>query len=256
MTMDVVKEVFLRNQFTLCIEGGKITAGNAVEQIEKPFAYSKEKMERFFKLNGFEKPYRRENEWKYRTDRMEHHAIPYMAYAYYVFVFEKGRCPNLDEFIARYFKQFVVEAGDGKFRFQDKYDGGENFEFSREELVGRLSRAYNSYNRELHLLLSLQEYEGFSVRYDFNEDIFGGIDIVVTRNDGKCFGIASYVDTRRSNEWKEDVKNVRRHEYTVDMIDMKASLKERSDSVLCLNGIDLYSKSFVDSIVRERIMAS
>lgn len=256
MTMDVVKGVFATNQFTLCIEGEEITAGNVLGQQTKPLKYPVAKLERFFQLNGFERPYNKRNEHLYRTDRMEHHAIPYMAYAYYVFLFEKGRCPTLDEFIGRYFKQFVQDAGNGKYRFLDKYDNGENFEFTREELVGRLSRSYNSYNRELHLLLSLQEYEGFTVKYDFNTDIFDGIDILVTRDDGKCFGIASYVDTRRSNVWKNDVKNVRRHEYTMEMIDMKASLQERSDNVLCLNGIDLYSKKFVDSIVHKRIMAS
>lgn len=223
---------------------------------EKPFTMTIDSFMASVKENGFSRPYTQQNADLYRSDAMENHAIPYMAYAFYQFIWDEMKVPSQDEFINKYFELFVQGVRGGKYTFKAQYDSNP-ITFTREELVGRLSRSYCSYLREIQLMLTLGEYRQIDVEYDFRDDLFGGIDLAIWRKrDDRFFGIASYVDTARSNEWKQGAKNTSRHSYKDEMIDMKASLRRDSNSSVEVNGVKLYSKSFIDGVVRNRILAS
>lgn len=225
-------------------------------RFEKRFTLTMSDVNKFFGENPFVCPYSRETKELFYSDELEHHAIPYMAFVYYHFVWQYMKLPTLAQFVSEYVKQYCVPLRNGKLTFNSKYDS-QPITFSKEALIGRLSRSYNSYNREIQLLLALKEYRTLDVEYDFQDDLFKGIDISIWRKaDDAFFGIASYVNTMRSNAWKQDVKNTVRHDYEDDeMIDMKASLEDDSADCYVVGGVKFYSEDFVRRVVTSRILA-
>lgn len=222
------------------------------KDIVKKFTLTKDKLYQQFRQIGYTCPYSRENKQDYISESLEHCHIPYMNFVYYYFVWENMRIPSLDEFFNAYIERYCIPVWDmDAYRFSSEYVNLPMF-FTREEILGRLARGYNSYNRELQSLLEMKEHKDLKVDWSFRDDTVRGIDMGVTYKN-QYFGIASYVNTSRSVEWKEEYKNTTRHDYSkITMIDLKAELQADSESCFDLNGIRLYKPSCIQKLY-ERI---
>ena len=222
--------------------------GNATEV--KLGVQSTADLEKFFQEHGFQQPYNATNKAEYYSTEFENHETPYMALAYYGFLASQGLPPTLDQFVEYYINKFCQGVRGGKYTFKAAWDSNP-IVFERKALVGRLSRSYNSYNRELHLLFSIGEHKGVEAEYDLKDDLYKGIDLSVWRvRDDRYWGIASFVDTASSNGYKYGVKNVSRHQYNDEVIDVKASLDSRSPDCFIVNNVVLHSHSCVDRLVK------
>lgn len=102
---------------------------------------------------------------------------------------------------------FCIQNSSGTYKLKNKYLISEdNITFEKNALLARILRAYNSYNRELELLIRLKEkfQKKVIVKYDSVADLCCGIDIITTYNSTKPkeFGLATYVNTSRSTSYK------------------------------------------------------
>lgn len=225
-------------------------------ETERVLPFNQRTVEKFFAEHGFTCPYTRENKDAFFSKEVENHETPYMAVAYYNYLYERQCPPTLDQMVEYYFGLFCQQTRDGRWTFKANVDSNP-IVFERSELVGRISRSYNSYNRELHLLLSLGEKKGIDAEYDLRDDLYKGIDLSVWRvRDDRYFGIASFVDTKSSNSYKYDVKNTSRHTYEDEVLDVKASLDPASEDCFIISNVVLHSQSCIDKLVKRILTAA
>ena len=200
---------------------------------------------RQLKKIGFISPYNDENAQDYYSVHLEKYSIPYMNYIYYFLFFKLLRIPTFEEFLDEYIKIYMEEMPDGTYRIKQYFDP-ESSCFSKNHIIGRIFRSYNSFHRELDFLFQLSKYDGISIWYDFQDDL-NGIDFTVNYN-GNIIGIASYAGTSRSKEWKVK-KNEYRHDYShIQMINAVAKFKGNNSNCNSYNGVYLYSYDFVKQI--------
>lgn len=219
---------------------------------EKTLSASYEAILEQFKDIKFEQPYNKDTISKFRTIKIEHYPIPYLNFIYYFLFCEKERIPTLDEFIKGYFNFYCIQIGENKYQFKKEYDSNQLI-FYEEELVGRLSRGYNSFNREIQVLYFLKQFPDLQVSYDLNVDLEEGIDITV-KYKNKTYSLAIYVDTYRSNKYKHKNKNTIRHDYSkYNMIDIVAKFGSKNSNCYDLNGIWLFKDSYLKNIIKSQI---
>ena len=176
-----------------------------------------------------------------------------MVFPYYFFVWTYMRIPSLSEYIQMYFAVYCNECEDGKFTFKEEVDNS-GITFTKEQLIGRVSRSYNSFTREIHLLLLLREKFHANVGYDLKWDL-NGVDLLV-KVGGKYVGIATYVESARSNNYKQR-KNTVRHDYSkIRMVDMRAELKEAESSTYSVHNVKLYRPEYVARVYQNQICAA
>lgn len=224
-------------------------------EMVKDFTLTLDEANRQFAEKGYVCPYDRYNKDVYMSYELENHAIPYMNFIYYFYIWENMAIPSLDEYVDKYIEYYCNKMRNNMYTFKYMFDSNP-ITFTKEELIGRLSRSYNSFNREIQSLLEFKKYPDLDVEYDFKDDLLRGIDLSIWRGD-RYFGVASYVKTSRSIDWKENYKNTTRHDYSdIEMIDLKAELGYDSSSCYTVNGIKLYRPSFIDKIYKERIIAT
>lgn len=211
------------------------------------------------KLSDIHKQFRESNykriyEGKYKrkiSDEIENYFMLPFSYAYYYFVVSNMRIPKPEELINMYLDMFCKKKGN-KYTFKEDYLVSEhNIEFYRDELAGRILRGYNSYNREIELFFKLKEkLSDMKVEYNLKKDLLDGIDTIITYNN-KTFGLATYVNTNRSNSFKSR-KNTVRHDYSLfNMIDVKATMYGENKNVISYGDVFVYDNTVIDYIRNE-----
>lgn len=219
---------------------------------EKPFELTLDAILEQVKKNGFRNPYTNKNYNTYYSEELERYAIPYMVFPYYFFVWKNMRLPTLNEYVSTYFQVYCVQLGENEYSFKETVDC-RGITFTREQLTGRIARSYNSFTREIHLLVYLQEKQKMNVEYDLKLDL-QGIDLTVVQGT-EMIGIATYVESSRSNNYKVR-KNTIRHDYSgIRMIDMRAELHEEESSTYTVNNVKLYRPEYIDRICENQIRA-
>lgn len=196
---------------------------------------------------GFYKPYTNTTYNEYYSENLEHFGIPYMNYIYYLAFFRNLQIPTFNDFFSVYIETYCEKLKNGMYRIKQELND-EEFQFTKKQLIGRVFRSYNSFHREIDLFFQLIQEKDFEITYDFQNDL-NGIDLTVTYKN-KTFGIASYVATKKSNQWKQ-IKNTERHQYEIKMMDIVAKMHGKDINCDCINGIYLYSRSVVKNKIQD-----
>lgn len=194
---------------------------------------------------------------KIKDQKMENYKMIPFAYMYYYLLANNLKIPTPRELTEQYLKHFCVKNKDDTYKFKEKYLlSEENITFEKNVLLARILRAYNSYNRELELLISLKEkFKNKAViKYDSIADLCCGVDIIITthnKNKPKEYGLATYVNTVRSNSFKVR-KNTLRHDYSkLNMIDVIAYMSGENKNIEIYGDVFVYDKNTVDSLYNE-----
>ena len=146
-----------------------------------------------------------------RNENLENAKLPPFAYAYYHTFCKKGQVPLPLEVVNTYIRYFCVNRGQGMYSIRPDFAENE-IVFSRQELSGRICRAYNSFNRELVLLAQLSSLATqYEVKYDFHTDYYNGIDIIA-QNENAIAGIAVFQKSPNAYKYRQ-LKEKYRHDY-------------------------------------------
>ena len=178
------------------------------------------------------------------------------AYVYYYLLALNMKIPTPSELTNTYIEMFCKKNEDNTYLFKEEYlISTYNIKFSLVELKARILRAYNSYNREIeffvHLSTKLQNKA--IVKYDMIKDLYEGIDMVVETKSGNIYGLATYVGTSRSMNYKYK-KNTIRHDYSCyNMLDVIAYMYGPNKNVVAYGDVLVYNDSVVNDIVRKII---
>lgn len=185
-------------------------------------------------------------------EKVEAYRFPAFVYSYYNLVVMTGKIPTIEELCDNYIETYT-EKVHTKYQLKSEYiSGNKNLLFKIEDLKGRICRAYNSYHREVDLLLQLINRYGdkFNFYYDFKEDYFNGVDIVAINSEGKRFDIATYFSSRRSLSFKTK-KNDVRHDYKNTCINVLANFEGPDKNVIRIGDAKLYNEKAVEYIYSE-----
>lgn len=244
-------ESFIREN-NIIIKGRKISYRNIEtgKAVNRALGLTLDKVREQFREIDYDSTYSR-----FRTvdDRIENCRMYPFAFAYYYFVAVNDRIPTPEGFIDQYFSLFCKEEGD-TFRFKEDFVlTDRDFTFHKEELVPRILRSYNSFNRELEFLLNFRKLAkgtGIRIWYDMARDLFDGIDFIISHN-GTEEGIATYVGTKRSTGFKER-KNTVRHDYSeINTYDLVAVFSGPDKNVYRNGDVFTYSDKAVADLIRK-----
>ena len=142
--------------------------------------------------------------------------VPFNLLFYYLFITQE-KIPTLLTMICEYINHFCVrKKGKGNFyTLKNEYKNNKDIRYSGcfftiEALAGRISRAYNSFIREIELLFRFFQEKDFSARYSFQDD-YGkhGVDLKVKYNE-QIFGIRCSQKNKRSQEYNNRKTTTRR----------------------------------------------
>lgn len=228
----------------ITIKPDKIILKNKQGVFEKPLTLTLNDIRKQIEKIGFHKPYNSTTYHLYFSDTVEKTNLPYINFIYYLSFYENLRVPTLEEVSEKYLEMYCERIGNNLYKVKAMFSNN-SITFTSKEITGRIFRAYNSFHRELELFFQLREFKDLYVEYDFQKDL-KGIDFTVICNE-KEFCLASYVNTRRSTEWKS-VKDTIRHDYSkLNMIDVVAVMSANKGEVNCYNrkGVYTYSPKFV-----------
>jgi len=211
---------------------------------EKQLTMDIDEIRKQISLIGVKKPYNSENYNLYYYKPLEDAAIPYINYIYYYLFFINLKIPTLNEMLDTYIKFHCYTRPDGMLEIKREF-GNIGFAFTKEQLHGRIFRAYNSFHREIELFFQLKNYEGINIEYSFAKDL-KGIDFTVTYNN-KIYYLATFVDSHRSSYWKKIKDNERHSELNERLINISAIINPKEENYNCryLNGVYLYNPVFV-----------
>lgn len=187
-----------------------------------------------------------------RNEDLEGFRIPAIVYKYYYLLITTGKIPTIEELCNSYIETYVEETKGGYQVKKEYRASNKNVVFSLNDLKGRICRGYNSFHREVDLLLQLFEKYGneFEFFYSFNEDYFNGVDIVATSKNGKRYDIATYFSSKRSLQYKNK-KNNETHNYKNATIDLLAYFEGPEKNVIKVGDVKLYNNKAVDYIYSE-----
>lgn len=180
-------------------------------------------------------------------------SIPF-SYHYYTYVAKHGAPPSPEQYVNSYVKDYInvftlngVTYGKFKARF---HTGCSNKAFILRNMKSRILRAYNSFNRELALLIMMQEMAGDRLRvmYDIHLDMDDGIDILV-KNGNSSVGIATFVNSHKANEEKN--RKRQHYKHNIEILDYAAEKSGRNKNVTFYGDVMLYSVDSVRAYVRE-----
>lgn len=236
------KEVY--NNFNIVITSSKISYITERGVQEKEINFTVWDIRNQLNLIGYVCPYDKSTYSQYYSEKLENHSIPYMNFIYYYLLYKLLRIPTFEEYVETYIQVYCNKLSNGMYAIKDFFEDSD-FSFTKEQLMGRMSRSYNSFHREIEFFLQMKEYEGVTIIYDFQNDL-NGIDFTVDFK-GKRFYLASYMASNNSYSWKEQ-KNTVRHDYSdKEMINIVAKFKEDDPEKNCdsYNGVYTYSPIFV-----------
>ncbi len=142
-------------------------------------------------------------EWKIRAP----HFIP----PFIELLDKHARVPTQTEYV-NYYMQTRGAAVQTEFaRFAD-----EERDHKYRALIARLERAYPSFVRDLYLLALLRE-NNVAAEYDVQQDVEGGVDLLVTHN-GQTAQLHAYLDSPRGQRGR--ARKETRHQYTGKHVDL------------------------------------
>lgn len=199
------------------------------------------------------------NKVKSTNDNIEKYRMIPFSYIYYYFIAKNLRLPSPQEYIDIYINTFCIKLESGKFTFKEEFlIAQDNIEFEYNELASRMLRAFNSFNREIEFLFNIYEHLDLSkalIKYELADDTLDGIDFMVLNLETqKYIGIATYVGTARSNNFKNR-KNTTRHDYSnINMIDVVANMPSRYNNncnVISCGDVYIYSNNVVEDVIRQ-----
>lgn len=254
--MALKNETFIEDN-QIIISGNVISFKNLYNgaKIEKLFDIKLKDIHDQLKNLDYKSEY--ESTGKIKDEAMENYRMIPFAYMYYYMLANNLKIPTPKELTDQYLKVFCVKNSDGTYKFKDKYLISEaNINFDKNALLARILRAYNSYNRELELLIRLKEkfQKKAIIKYDSVADLCCGIDIVVTtynKTKPKEYGLATYVNTVRSTSYKAR-KNTLRHDYSkLNMIDVVAHMSGKDKNIETYGDVFVYDATVADKLYKD-----
>lgn len=197
---------------------------------------------------GYICPYNVNTRNEYYAEYLENYALPFMNFIYYYWMFRLERIPTFEEFQKGYFQMYCDRIGKDTYTFKNFFDSTD-LQFTEKLMIGRVFRSYNSFHREVDFLFQMAKYEDIEIQYRFKDDM-NGIDFTIKYKD-KIYGLASYLDTKRSVNYKIR-KNTIRHDYSdIEMIDVIAKLNKEDTNCDVVKGIYLYSPKYIETMYNE-----
>lgn len=191
--------------------------------------------------------YSKEEKNKYMDNKIENVELPYMNFAFYSYLTAYKKIPTFEELLKNYKELYLIETKDKNYKVKENIVGCENIIISPNFLKGRIFRSYYSFIREVHLLSIIQSFIP-NAYYDFKKDL-NGIDICLDDNTG----IASFVYTNRSKDFKEK-KNSYRHDFSnIKLLDLPAYINPLDPKYNCvsINKINLYNADMVKKEIKK-----
>lgn len=188
-----------------------------------------------------------------KNSEIETKSIMPFAFAYYYFFVRHLQIPFPKEFINQYLTLFCYKKDNGKWAFKPKYNttGNSDFEFGYNSLKARILRSYNSFNREIELLVNLCRQDDIKIEYDLYKDLYNGVDITIIYNNHKV-GIAEYVNTERSKNFKSKKNNIHKYEYdNITMIDVMANFDNDNKNITCYGEVYCYDDSVITKLKKD-----
>lgn len=204
------------------------------------------------KAMEYEKYYQSLGGKKARNDDLENFFIPAIVHMYYYLLVTTGKIPTIEELCNAYIDKYTEKVFKD-YQIKKEYrNGTKNVYFQLNDLKGRICRAYNSFHREVDLLLQLFEFcgEEFDFYYSFKEDYSNGVDLVAYAKDGQRYDIATYFSSARSLSYKK-IKNENRHEYKNISIDLLAYFDGPDRNVERVGDAKLYNNKAVKYIYKK-----
>ena len=153
-------------------------------------------------------------------DEIEKITMMPFAYIYYYYFVKNLQIPYPNEFVRAYFNMFCYKKQNGKWAFKKRYDitNKKNFEFRYAALKARILRSYNTFNREIELLVKLNKYlPEMKIEYDLFNDLINGVDLTIFYNN-KRVGIAEYIGTSRSKMYKTNKNRIHNYNNMINVI--------------------------------------
>lgn len=191
-----------------------------------------------------------------RNENLENFKIPPMVFEYYKSLCITGKIPTLEKLINNYINTYCEKISD-KLTLKKAYIKDKNIIFNKEDLMGRICRAYNSYNREVELLAKLIKFskvynKDICFYYSFKEDYYNGLDIIVVYNNEK-YGICSYTSGKNSLKYKSIKNNVRHHYDIKHTFDIVSYFSGENKNTIRLGDIDVYNDNSVKDLLKKII---
>ncbi len=220
------------------------------KEITKPFIIDINKIHNKFKTFNYQKEY--ESYGKIKDEAIERFQMLPFAYVYYYYIAKNLDVPSPREFVNEYFNLFCKKADNNKYTFKEEYlISDKNIIFDKAALAARILRSYNSFNREIEFLINfINTFKDVNIIYNLETDLFSGVDLKVEYNK-KTFGMAEYVFTNRSKQFKEK-KNTNRHDYSaIKMIDVIANFSYPDKNVTKYGQIFCYDNNTLKNVYKQ-----
>lgn len=184
------------------------------------------------------------NKNNFMSNSCENMELPYISFCFYLLLVKLGHPPTIEQLTERYFSLYMIDNKDGTHSLKEIFNIPD-VKIKKEYVEGRIFRSYYSFIRELNAILIAQSINK-DFYYNFKKDL-KGIDICL----GDTLGIASFVATKRSMEFKKR-KITTRHKYTVKLLDLPAVMDKASKDYNCINvnGIMLYDEEKVKNTIK------
>lgn len=134
-----------------------------------------------------------------RDERVERGPFPHFVKVFYDQFTMSGHIPTPKMVCEAYHELYCEDIGDGYSRLM-----ANGFSFHRNDLYGRITRAYCSWCRELTLLYALFEtlHFGYVAYYDLSKDM-KGVDIVIVHGKHR-YNVHSYLRSKRSEMYRAE----------------------------------------------------
>ena len=220
------------------------------KEVTKPFTIDIKKIHDRFKTFNYQKEY--ESYGKIKNEAIENFQMLPFAYVYYYYIAKNLDVPSPAQFVDEYFNLFCKQIDSNKYTFKEEYlISKENIIFDKASLANRILRSYNSFNREIEFLINfINTFKDVNVTYNLETDLFDGVDLKVECNN-KTFGIAEYVFTNRSKQFKSK-KNTNRHDYSaIKMIDVIANFSYPDRNITKYGQIFCYDSNTLKNVHKQ-----
>ena len=181
----------------------------------------------------------------YKNVILENRKIPPFCFLYYYLLIRHEKIPTPQEMVNKYIK-FFCEKDEYGYYIKDNFSECAKFYFNLKALTGRICRAYNSFNREIDLLLRLFQEDDIKAKYSFYLDYYKGIDISIEYN-GQKKGLACYQNSKRAEKFYE-LKHTTRRDDGDNIIIPIAMNKENS---IFIGDIMLFSQKTYNNLIKE-----
>ena len=221
--------------------------------IKKSNTLTLEQIRKQFKEINYTRFYLGEGGRSHENEILEKILLPPFCFLFYYLLIIYERIPTPQEFVEKYIEMFFIEDKKGyrlKEQFITEYDDNKynirNRIFTYKQILGRVCRAYNAFNREIDLMLQLFQEPDIETYYSFQDDYMGGIDITVTYNN-RTQTIGCYQKTKNGEHYFERKHTVRRK----TKVDIEFPLTRKNTMII--GDIWLYSKKSVKELIEEKI---